>query len=203
MFPQRKPALDSNICRSAMSVCVESESLLSKKEGFGLRRLRPVVFPSSSLCLSVPHRAWAASSQPKHGGLTSSAHPTKGVSEEWIFDFRLWDLSLLDSPEAGPWQMNYKKRSPKFRKTKQHSQISQSLGFLKKGKRKKKSISLSEFRKGLCVHSPPAASLRKSHYCNWRVGPGFSGRGDSRKSSGCWCLQRGAQACGSIFKVIE
>lgn len=48
--------------------------------------------------------------------------------------------------------------------------------FLKKEKEKK--INLTEFRKGLCVHSPsPAASLSKSHYCNWRAGPGFSGRG--------------------------
>ncbi|XP_066226896.1 transmembrane protein 233 isoform X1 [Saccopteryx leptura] len=36
-------------------------------------------------------------------------HP-KGASEEWILDFRRRDLFLQDSPEAGPWQMNFSKK---------------------------------------------------------------------------------------------
>lgn len=144
------------ICWS-MSIVIWSEQLPRKKDALGREGS---VQLSLSLCLFVPRSAWAASSQPRawRMDLIPPQRSFWGI-DPWLQTVRSFPPEL----SRGRSLANELKKSPKFRKTEQHSQISQSHWFFLK--KRKNQVSLFQFSKSHCVHSSsPEISLRKSPY---------------------------------------
>ena len=189
-FSKRSQCLDSRVCRAA-SPCQHwvnwstsrwrGKPLLKKLyalfslsfSSFSLSPAVPAPLLSVSLTHSVSctHRAWTPSSRLRAWRMDLSHTHPRGVFEEWILDFRLWGSfppglsrgrSLANELKPERTAGNNKK-SPKFRKPRQQSQMSWShwfFFFLRKS-----SLTVSVYQKPLCpcVHSSsPEISLRKS-----------------------------------------